>query len=109
MEIDNEEKRAAYHEVEKRMVNYPAPSYKRVVDHIDHVVKLVGAQHVGLGSDFDGIETPSEGMRDASMYPNFTAELKARGYSDEDIKGILGGNFLRVMKQVEDVAKELQK
>ena len=46
MEPDNQEKRAAYHEVEKRMVNYPAPSYKRVVDHIDHVVKLVGAQHV---------------------------------------------------------------
>ena len=89
------------------MANFPAPSYKRVVDHIDHVVKLVGAKHVGLGSDFDGIETPPEGVRDISKFPLFTEELKARGYSDEDIKGILGGKFLRVMKEVEEVAKGL--
>ena len=88
MEPDNDEKRAAYHEVEKKLANFPAPSYKRVVDHIDHVVKLVGAKHVGLGSDFDGIETPPEGVRDISKFPLFTEELKARGYSDEDIKGI---------------------
>ena len=109
MEPDNDEKRAAYHEVEKKLANFPAPSYKRVVDHIDHVVKLVGAKHVGLGSDFDGIETPPEGVRDISKFPLFTEELKARGYSDEDIKGILGGNFLRVMKRVEEVAAQLQK
>lgn len=103
-ELDNLEKREAYHLIEKKLANYPAPSYKRIVDHIDHVVKLVGAAHVGLGSDFDGIETPPDGLRDVSMFPNITSELKSRGYSDDDIRGILGGNFLRVMSEVEELA-----
>jgi len=72
----------------------------RLVDHIDHIVKLVGPDHVGLGSDFDGIGNPPKGLEDVSKMPNITRELVGRGYSDEDILKILGGNHLRVFKQV---------
>jgi len=72
----------------------------RLVDHIDHIVKLVGPDHVGLGSDFDGIGEPPKGLEDVSRMPNVTRELVGRGYSDEDILKILGGNHLRVFKQV---------
>lgn len=73
-----------------------------MVDHIDHIVNLVGADYVGLGSDFDGIPTLPEGLTDCSMVPNITAELVNRGYSEQDIKKILGGNFMRVFRQVCD-------
>jgi membrane dipeptidase len=72
----------------------------KLVDHIDHIVKLVGPDHVGLGSDFDGIGEPPKGLEDVSKMPNITRELVGRGYSDEDILKILGGNHLRVFKQV---------
>jgi membrane dipeptidase len=73
-----------------------------VADHIDHVVRLVGAAHVGLGSDFDGVgpSTPI-GLRDVSHYPHLLRELLARGYSEADIARICGGNLLRVWRQVE--------
>lgn len=100
-DLDNPVKRDAYHKIETELLNYPAPSYKLIVDHIDHVVNLVGAEHVGLGSDFDGIETPPQGMKDVSCFSKFTEELRFRGYSDSDIRGILGENFLRVMSEVE--------
>lgn len=70
-----------------------------VVDRIDHVVKVAGANYVGLGSDWDGGCRPT-GLEDSSKLPNMTRELVARGYSDEEIKKILGGNFLRVFKKV---------
>ena len=73
---------------------------ERVVDHIDHVVELVGPDHVGLGSDFGGISATPEGLEDVSKMPNITRVLVKRGHSDEDIKKILGGNHLRVFKQV---------
>jgi membrane dipeptidase len=73
---------------------------ERLVDHIDHVVKLVGADHVGLGSDFDGIDTTPEGLEDASKMPNVTRELVRRGYGDDEIGKILGGNHLRAFKEV---------
>ncbi len=107
-DLASREKRELYHEIEKKLLHYPAPSYKLIVDHIDHVVKLVGAKHVGLGSDFDGIETPPEGMKDLSCFPAFTEELKNRGYSDDDIRGILGENLLRVLEITENYAKELK-
>ena len=72
----------------------------RLVDHIDHIVKLAGPDHVGLGSDFDGIGSTPAGLEDVSKMPNVTRELVGRGYSDEDIMKILGGNHLRVFKQV---------
>jgi membrane dipeptidase len=71
-----------------------------VVDHIDHIVDLVGPDHVGLGSDFDGIPYTPEGLEDVTQMPNITAELVGRNYSEEDIKKILGLNHLRLMKEV---------
>jgi membrane dipeptidase len=85
----------------------PHVSWERIIDHIDHVVKLVGADHVGLGSDFDGATMP-EGMEDASKLPKITEALLRKGYKEEDIRKILGENTLRVMAQVEKVSKELQ-
>lgn len=77
-------------------------SVATVVDHIDHIVALVGADHVGLGSDFDGVSGLPQGLKHCGMVPNITRELVARGYSDEDIRKILGGNFMRVFRQVCD-------
>jgi membrane dipeptidase len=85
----------------------PHVSWERIIDHIDHAVKLVGADHVGLGSDFDGASMP-EGMEDVSKLPKITEALMRKGYSDEDIRKILGGNILRVMEQNEKVSRELR-
>ena len=85
----------------------PHVSWERIIDHIDHVAKLAGAEHVGLGSDFDGASMP-EGMDDCSHLPEITEALMRKGYSDEDIRKILGGNMLRVMEQAEKVSRELQ-
>jgi membrane dipeptidase len=71
-----------------------------VVDHIDHIMNLVGPDHVGLGSDFDGIPYTPEGLEDVTRMPNITAELVGRSYSEEDIKKILGLNHLTLMKAV---------
>jgi membrane dipeptidase len=73
----------------------------RVVDHIDHIVKLVGVEHVGIGSDFDGIQATPRGLASVADLPNLTAELLRRGYGEEDVTKILGGNMLRVMEEVE--------
>lgn len=76
-----------------------------VADHIDHVVKLVGVDYVGLGSDFDGVgDSLPVGLKDVSMYPSLVAVLLHRGYKTEDIEKILGGNFMRVWKAVEAFA-----
>lgn len=85
----------------------PRVSWERIIDHIDHVVKLVGPDHVGLGSDFDGATMP-DGMEDCSKLPKITEALMRKGYKDEDIRKILGGNLLRVMEQAEKVSRELQ-
>lgn len=71
-----------------------------LVDHIDHIVELVGPDHVGLGSDFDGIRATPKGLEDVSKMPNVTRELVKREYSDEDIYKILGGNHMRIFKEV---------
>lgn len=78
---------------------------ERVADHIDHVVKLVGIEHVGLGSDFDGVgDTLPIGLKDVSQYPNLIYVLLKRGYSDSDIEKICSGNVFRVWREVEKVA-----
>jgi membrane dipeptidase len=69
-----------------------------LMQHIDYIVKLVGVDHVGLGSDFDGIESPPQQLDDVSTYPLITRELLKRGYKPADIEKILGGNFIRVFK-----------
>ena len=73
---------------------------EHLVDHIDHIVKLVGPDHVGLGSDYDGIGAPPKGIETVDKTPNITRVLVKRGYSDEDILKILGGNHMRVFKEV---------
>jgi membrane dipeptidase len=85
----------------------PRVSWEKIIEHIDHVVKLVGAEHVGLGSDFDGATMP-DGMEDCSKLPRITEALMRKGYSDDDLRKILGGNILRVMEQNEKVSRELQ-
>ncbi len=85
----------------------PRVEWTEIVDHIDHAVKLVGAEHVGLGSDFDGADMPY-GMEDVTGLPKITEELMRRGYTDSQIRDILGENTLRVMEQVERVSREMQ-
>src|SRR5579863_8979551 len=84
----------------------PRVEWTKIIEHIDHAVKLVGADHVGLGSDFDGAVMPF-GMDDASHLPQITDALLKKGYSEADIQKILGGNTLRVMEQVEATSKRL--
>lgn len=85
----------------------PIVSWQKIIEHIDHVVKLVGPDHVGLGSDFDGASMP-EGMEDCSKLPKITEALVGKGYSEDVIRKILGGNLLRVMEQNERVCREMQ-
>jgi membrane dipeptidase len=79
----------------------PPVTVSRLVDHIDHIVRLVGIDHVGIGSDFDGVQATLSDLADISQLPNLTRELLRRGYSESDIDKILGGNMLRVMEEVE--------
>jgi membrane dipeptidase len=86
---------------EEFLKRLPPVSVTRIVDHIDHIVKLVGIDHVGIGSDFDGVQVVPADLKSVADLPNLTAELLRRGYSESDIDKILGGNMLRVMEQVE--------
>jgi len=81
-------------------VSKETPNVEKLVDHIDHIAALVGVDYVGLGSDFDGIGSTPAGLEDVSKMPNITKELVMRGYSDGEIKKILGGNHLRIFKEV---------
>jgi membrane dipeptidase len=87
----------------------PQVTLDMLIDHFDHIAKVAGVDHVGIGSDFDGVggQLP-EGMEDVSKLPAITYELLKRGYSDVDVKKVLGENFLRTMAEVERVAKGLQ-
>ena len=73
------------------------PTYKLIAEHIDHVVNLVGIDHVGLGSDFDGIEVTPEGMEDISKMPILLEELRNRGYKESDLEKIASENFFRIL------------
>jgi len=77
----------------------PSVSVSRIVDHIDHIVKLVGIDHVGIGSDFDGVQAVPADLKSVADLPKLTEELLRRGYSEQDIDKILGGNMLRVMEE----------
>lgn len=92
------------------MAKIPRPPLSALIDNIDHIAKTAGVDHVGLGSDFDGVSgaTP-EGMDSAGDLPKITQALLDRGYSADDIHKILGGNVLRVFKEVERVSREMQK
>ena len=103
--LSNERFEAAQRNVPE--ADLPRVSWEKIVDHIDHAVKLAGAAHVGLGSDFDGTTVP-DGMEDASKLPKITAALLAKGYSEQDVKNILGENILRLLERVDAVGKELR-
>ena len=95
----NPEKKAAWNAIQAELQALPRPSYKLIADHIDHVVALVGVNHVGLGSDYDGIEVTPDGMEDVSMMPKLFDELRARGYNETDLCKIASGNFFRVLEK----------
>lgn len=85
---------------------YPYATLETVLDHIDHVRDLIGVEHIGIGSDYDGVgDSLPVGLKDVSSYPNLVQGLMDRGYSDDEIEMILGGNLMRVWKQVEAYAK----
>ena len=87
----------------------PPLPISKLIDHIDHIVKVAGIDHVGLGADFDGANDMPEGAQDVSMLPNITYELLKRGYSEQDIRKILGENFLRVFAEAERVSRSMSK
>jgi len=104
------EKEALFNEWDEVQAMNPEdmPGVKELVDHIDHIKNLVGVDYVGIGSDFDG----GGGLRDCadvSQFPNITMELLRRGYTEKEIRKIWGGNLLRVLREVEKVAQEIQK
>jgi membrane dipeptidase len=82
----------------------PPVSIERVLDHIDHAVAVMGAEHVGIGSDFDGINASPAGLQSAADFPRLTAGMLARGHAPADVEKILGGNFLRVLEAAQSLA-----
>jgi membrane dipeptidase len=94
------ERHRAFHELD----GMPPVPLDRLLDHIDHAMAVAGAEHVGLGSDFDGINATPVGLESAAGFPRITEGLLARGHADADVAGILGGNFLRVLEQAQALA-----
>ena len=91
------------------LAKLPRPAFALVIDHIAHVAKVAGIDHVGLGSDFDGVSGAlPAGLDSAADLPKITQGLLDRGYSADDVRKVLGGNVLRVFRQVERVSQELQ-
>jgi membrane dipeptidase len=86
----------------------PKAAIGQLADHIDHLVEVMGPEHVGIGSDFDGGELMPVGMEDVSRFPYLVAELLRRGYADDDVRAIARGNILRVMRGAEATARRLQ-
>ncbi len=99
-EHNPQEYRRARRQLMMKIADELRPPLDVLIDHIDYIAKLVGVDHVGLGSDFDGISVTPLEMDDVTFLPNITKKLLERGYSIEDVKKILGGNFVRVFKQV---------
>lgn len=108
-ELNDDEASKAWEEFQKINAKFPAnrPTLQDAVDHIDHMVKIIGVDHIGVGSDFDG-GGGLIGIDDVSEMPNLTKELLKRGYSEEDIRKIWGGNLMRVFSETINVAKQLQ-
>jgi membrane dipeptidase len=106
---DDPERRAE--ESDKLEAANPLPPLpiSKLIDHIDHIVKVAGIDHVGIGADFDGANDMPEGAQDVSMLPNITYELLKRGYSESDIRKILGENLLRAFAEAERVARRSSK
>ena len=102
---------AGFNEAERKLLAanpiYITP-YTRIVDHIDHIKKVAGIDHVGLGSDFDGVPFLPAGMNGVEDLPLITYEMLRRGYTEQEIRKVLGENFLRAMAQAEQVAGNRQ-
>lgn len=98
-------------ESDKLEASHPLPPLpiSKLIDHFEHIIKVAGIDHVGIGADFDGANDMPEGASDVSMLPNITYELLKRGYSERDIRKVLGENLLRVMTQAERVAQSTRK
>ncbi len=92
----------------KTMNEMEPGTLSEVADHIDHIVKVAGIDHVGYGADFGSLTNHPKGLEDVSRYPYLSAELLRRGYSDEQVKKVIGGNFLRVMRAAERVSARLK-
>ena len=90
-------------------VQTPKVSIAQVADHIEHIRKVAGVEHIGIGGDFDGNSLWPEGLSDVSMYPNLFAELMRRGWSDRDLKLLAGENVLRVLAKAEEVSRTMKK
>ena len=105
---DNDTRTQEYINQHSEKYMQKAVNVSQVVDHIDHVVNLVGIDYVGFGSDFDGVTDTPIGLEDVSKYPNIIYELLKRNYTDEEIEKICSGNLLRVWKEVEDVSNRIQ-
>lgn len=102
-----EEKADKIEELYRKNNPYPYASLDTVLDHVDHVRDLVGIDHIGIGSDYDGVgDSLPRGLMDVSYFPDFIQGLLNRGYSEQDIKKILSGNFMRVWKAVEQLAEK---
>jgi membrane dipeptidase len=86
----------------------PKATLAQVADHADYIKKRIGAEHVGIGSDFDGMGEGPTGLEDVSKTPDLLVELARRGWTDVEIAGVAGGNVLRVLRKAEAVAKEMQ-
>jgi membrane dipeptidase len=109
LDAEDEEARQRFREqYEAEHGPYPYATLDQTLDHFDHVVELTSVDHVGIGSDYDGVgDSLPVGLKDVSSYPNLVEGLLRRGYSEEDIRKILGENLLRVWREVEDVARSL--
>ena len=90
------------------MLKLPRPPLSDLIDHIDHMVKVAGVDHVGLGSDFDGIDCSPQGIDSAADLPKITQALYDRGYKAADLDKILGGNLMRVFAEVEKLSRQIQ-
>lgn len=106
---DNDESETAFHaEYAKTHGPYPYATLDETLDHFDHIVELTSVEHVGIGSDYDGVgDSLPVGLKDVSTYPNLVEGLLRRGYSEEEVGKILGGNLLRVWREVEAVAASM--
>ncbi len=98
-------KREAWYALSDELAALPRPGVARVVDHIEHAVSVAGVEHIGIGTDYDGIEVTAEGLEDISRFGLVFEEMSRRGFSRFDISKIAGGNLLRVLKEVRKAAK----
>lgn len=106
---DDPERRAEESDKLEQANPLPPLPISKLIDHIDHIVKVAGVDHVGIGADFDGANDMPQGAQDVSMLPNITYELLKRGYSEQDIRKILGGNVLRAFAEAERVSRSMSR